>query len=55
MNWQYPRAEGISKDGVYTIGDATEAASMSWALASAYFVTSPLGNYMRPLAWCHTF
>ncbi|EKM53226.1 uncharacterized protein PHACADRAFT_210920 [Phanerochaete carnosa HHB-10118-sp] len=44
MNWQYPRAEGSSKDGVYTVGDATETASMSWALASAYFLSSPLGD-----------
>lgn len=43
MNWQYPKHGGLAKDGTYIIGDATEAASMSWAFASAYLVSTPLG------------
>jgi hypothetical protein len=48
MNIPYPRAEGVHKDGIYTIGDPAEAASMSWALASAYFISSPLGICLYP-------
>lgn len=44
MEWQYPRVEGHGKEGVYTVGDPTEAATMSWALASAYFLSCPLGD-----------
>ena len=44
MNVAYPRIEHSHKDGTYTIGDASETASMSWALASAYLIVSPLGD-----------
>ena len=51
MNFSYPKAEGFHRDGVYTIGDATESATMSWALASSYFLSTPLGTRIYQLHW----
>ncbi|KAG6816009.1 hypothetical protein H0H87_009501 [Tephrocybe sp. NHM501043] len=43
LDWAYPKAEA-AQSGEYIIGDASNAANMSWCIASAYFLTTPLGD-----------
>lgn len=52
MNWQYPKVDGLAKDGSYVIGDASESACMSWGLASAYLISSPLGRVLKHSSSC---
>ena len=34
LSWSYPKPESSLQKGAYAIGDASEAADMSWCLAS---------------------
>jgi hypothetical protein len=45
LSWPYPKPESSLQEGTYTIGDASEGARMSWCLASAYLLATPLGTY----------
>ncbi|KIJ91311.1 hypothetical protein K443DRAFT_492009 [Laccaria amethystina LaAM-08-1] len=44
LSWPYPKPELLK--GTYTIGDAREAAHMSWCFAPAYLLATPLGTYL---------
>ena len=46
LSWPYPKPEFSLQKGTYTIGDTSEAAHMSWCLASAYLLATPLGTYL---------
>ncbi|KAG6831011.1 hypothetical protein H0H92_013198 [Tricholoma furcatifolium] len=50
LEWAYPKAES-TQSGTYTIGDPSNAAQMSWCIASAYFLTIPLGPTI-PILLC---
>ena len=46
LSWPYPKPESSLQTGTYTIGDTSEAADMSWCLASAYLLATPLGTHL---------
>ena len=46
LSWPYHKPESSLQNGTYTIGDTSEAADMSWCLASAYLLAAPLGTYL---------
>jgi len=48
-NWKYPKPESTSQTGAYVIGDVSKEAKMSWCIASAYLIASPLGMSLFPL------
>lgn len=49
VNWAYPRLETTAETGTFMIGDDSEQASMSWCVASATFLSRPLGTILRSL------
>ncbi|KII85493.1 hypothetical protein PLICRDRAFT_44793 [Plicaturopsis crispa FD-325 SS-3] len=44
MNLPYPRIESAAQTGTYTLGDLSDGASVSWCLASAYLLSTPIGD-----------
>ena len=44
INWPYPKTEGAPQTGKYTVGDESDAAKMSWSVASSYMLSVPLGE-----------
>ncbi|KAI0273049.1 beach-domain-containing protein [Russula aff. rugulosa BPL654] len=46
VNWAYPRPETTAETGTFMIGDDSEQASMSWCIASATFLSRPLGDHL---------
>ncbi|KAJ3536167.1 hypothetical protein NM688_g6872 [Phlebia brevispora] len=44
LHFAYPRSDGMSKAGLYTIGDPRETAQMSWSIASAHLISGPVGD-----------
>lgn len=46
MTWGYPKSEKIPETGVYIIGDVSKTAKMSWCIASAYFIRTPLDDFV---------
>ena len=46
LSWPYPKPESSLQNGTYTIGVTSEAAHMSWCLASAYLLATPLGTHL---------
>ena len=46
LSWPYPKPESSLQTGTYTIGDTSEAADMSWCLASANLLATPLGTHL---------
>ncbi|KAI0700338.1 beach-domain-containing protein [Cytidiella melzeri] len=44
VNWQYPKMDMATKLGHYTVGDLSESGKMSWSIASAYIISTALGD-----------
>ncbi|KAF9466003.1 hypothetical protein BDZ94DRAFT_1252774 [Collybia nuda] len=44
LNWIYPKGDTTAQSGTFIIGDISSTARMSWCLASAYFISFPLGD-----------
>ncbi|PCH37188.1 beach-domain-containing protein [Wolfiporia cocos MD-104 SS10] len=44
LNWQYPRSSTFSSPGAYEVGDSSAIEPLSWSVASAYLLCTPLGD-----------
>ncbi|KAG5645386.1 hypothetical protein DXG03_006339 [Asterophora parasitica] len=49
VHWVYPKPEAVQR-GSYTIGDTSRTSQMSWCIASAYLLTTPLGITLHLLS-----
>ncbi|KAF7792655.1 hypothetical protein EIP86_003752 [Pleurotus ostreatoroseus] len=44
LQLSYPKTDGMPRSGLYVIGDPSETAQMSWCIASAHFLSIPVGD-----------